>query len=67
MIIKPKYPKEIIKNPFYLGIIIGFIFSAGIFTIFYSMNLPTYLYGTGLLTLGIIYYYIKEKEFNEGD
>jgi len=65
MIIKPKYPKKVLNNPFYSGIIIGFLIATGFNLCYFVNNEYTALYGIGLLTMGIIYYFRKHKEYNE--
>ena len=61
MKIIPNYPKDIKKNPFYSGIIIGNLIASGI----YSIILIDFIFGFLLFYVGVVYYYIKEKEFNK--
>ena len=61
MRISPKYPKEILNNPFYAGIIVGYLLAIGISIIFFI----DFFYGLGLISIGITYYYIKHGEFNK--
>jgi len=64
MIIKPKYPKKVLSNPYYSGIITGFLIASGFNISFFTQNSYTVIYGLGLFIIGIIYYYKKHKEFN---
>ena len=57
----PKYPIDIKRNPFYSGMITGYILSAGLF----SFAFIDLLFGSGLIIIGVLYYYKKEKEFNK--
>ena len=57
----PKYPKDIKNNPFFSGIIVGYILSAGIYSIFFI----DMIFGFSLLSIGVVYYYKKEIEFNK--
>jgi uncharacterized membrane protein len=61
MRIIPKYPKDIKKNPFYSGIIVGYVLSSGLYSLFFI----DILFGFSLLCIGVVYYYKKEKEFNK--
>jgi predicted permease len=63
MKIKPIYPKEVTSNPFYVGIIIGFLIAIGSSIIIFTDTIYSVLYGVGLMGLGILYYYYKHKEF----
>lgn len=63
MKIIPKYPKSVTESPFYIGIIIGFLFSVGYSTILFNDSYLSLIYGSGILALSIVYYYYKHKEF----
>ncbi len=60
MRIIPKYPKTVMKNPFFAGIVVGYLVSTG-FNMAFFVDV---LYGTCLFTVGVTYYYYKNKEFN---
>jgi polyferredoxin len=63
MRLKPVYPKYIISNPFYVGLMIGFFIASGFTMIFYAENWGGIIYGSLLFLIGIVYFYLKEKEF----
>jgi hypothetical protein len=60
MLIKPKYKEEVLKNPYYSGIIVGYLVATGI-CMFVFVDI---IYGLGLCCVGLSYYYKKNKEFN---
>lgn len=60
MKIIPNYPKTVLKNPYHTGILIGYLIATG-------LNIAYFLdafYGISLLTIGITYFYYKNKQFN---
>ena len=61
MKITPKYPKTVLKNPFFSGILVGYFIASG-FNLAFFLD---YFYGISLLAIGITYFYIKNKEFNK--
>jgi len=65
MRIRPVYPKKVLSNPFYVGIMIGFLIASGFTSLFYLEYLPGIIYGCILFLIGILLFYKKQKEYGE--
>lgn len=61
MIIKPNYPKEILRQPYYKGVMTGIIIIAGLMLIYSSQQIiGSLIFVTGTM----LYFYQTSEDYN---